>query len=76
VKPPGHDLVGTLHFSDLRENVAFTVRLVLLRTLAAAGFRFQFLSPLLHRGSFRFRELRGIPARCVVRGFLRGVPGA
>src|SRR5205814_1899579 len=48
------------HLGNLREHVAFSVRL--LRARAAARFRLQLLDTLLHRGSFLVRESLDRPA--------------
>src|SRR2546427_2228561 len=54
MEPLGHDAIRFRHPGDLREHVAFPVRL--LRARAAARFRLQLLDTLLHRGSFLVRE--------------------
>src|SRR6266704_6242464 len=54
MEPLGHDAIRFRHPGDLREHVAFPVRL--LRARAAARFRLQLLDTLLHRRSFLVRE--------------------
>src|SRR5437762_5345581 len=54
MEPLGHGAIRFRHLGNLREHVAFPVRL--LRARAAARFRIQFLGALLHRGSFLVRE--------------------
>jgi len=56
MQPPGHGAVRFGHLGDIREHVAFPVRLA--RADAAARGRLQFLGVLLHRGSFFGREPR------------------
>src|SRR5205809_3570699 len=56
MEPLGHGAIRLLHRGDLREHVAFPVRLVLLPARAAARVRLQLLGALLHRGSFLVRE--------------------
>jgi hypothetical protein len=65
MEPLGHGAIRFLHRGDLREHVAFPVRLVLFRARAEARFRLQLLGALLHRGSFLVRESLGL---LVVRG--------
>src|SRR5438876_1097064 len=69
MEPLGHGAIRFLHRGDLREHVAFPVRLVLLPARAAARVRLQLLGALLHRGSFLVRESVGL---LVDRG---GAPG-
>src|SRR5262249_51336665 len=57
MQPFGHGAVRFRHLGDLREHVAFPVRLVCAR--AAARVRLQLLGALLHRGSFLVREPPG-----------------
>src|SRR5205814_4915255 len=52
--PLGHGAIRFRHLGNLREHVAFPVRLLCAR--AAARFRLQLLGALLHRGSFLVRE--------------------
>src|SRR5438132_12048033 len=60
MEPLGHGAIRFRHLGNLREHVAFPVRL--LRARAAARFRLQLLDTLLHRGSFLVREsLGGLP---------------
>src|SRR3989449_5797742 len=54
MEPLGHGAIRFRHVGNLREHVAFPVRL--LRARAAARFRLQLLDTLLHRGSFLVRE--------------------
>src|SRR5437879_4738904 len=54
MEPLGHGAIRFRHLGNLREHVAFRVRL--LRARAAARFRLQLLDALLHRGSFLVRE--------------------
>src|SRR6266550_7572733 len=54
MEPLGHGAIRFRHRGNLREHVAFPVRL--LRARAAARFRLQLLDTLLHRGSFLVRE--------------------
>src|SRR5881409_2379193 len=54
MEPLGHGAIRFRHLGNLREHVAFPVRL--LRARAAARFRLQLLGALLHRGSFLVRE--------------------
>src|SRR5207247_4818045 len=60
VEPLSHGAIRFLHRGDLREHVAFPVRLVLLPARAAARVRLQLLGALLHRGSFLVRESVGL----------------
>src|SRR5438309_4426976 len=60
MEPLGHGAIRFRHLGNLREHVAFPVRLV--RARAAVRFRLQLLDTLLHRGSFLVREsLGGLP---------------
>src|SRR5439155_26878987 len=52
--PLGHGAIRFRHLGNLREHVAFPVRLLCAR--AAARFRLQLSGALLHRGSFLVRE--------------------
>ena len=62
----GHEpAVRPVHLGDLREHVAFPVRLA--RARAAARGCLQLLCPLPHRGSFLVRESRGRHARRALR---------
>src|SRR5438034_9121279 len=54
MEPFGHGAIRFRHVGNLREHVAFPVRL--LRARSAARFRLQLLGALLHRGSFLVRE--------------------
>src|SRR5213076_1580905 len=60
MEPLGHGAIQFRHRGNLREHVAFPVRL--LRARAAARFRLQLLDTLLHRGSFLVRESLDRPA--------------
>src|SRR5436853_2778910 len=59
MEPLGHGAIRFRHLGDLREHVAFPVRLVLVRARAAARGRLQLLGALPHRGSFLVRESVG-----------------
>jgi hypothetical protein len=63
LEPLGYDTVRFQHLGDLREHVAFLVRL--------ARGRLQLSSALPHRGSFLGRESLGPLAGGVVGGLLR-----
>src|SRR6266849_9184140 len=54
MEPLGHGAIRFRHLGNLREHVAFPIRL--LRARAAAHFRLQLLDALLHRDSFLVRE--------------------
>src|SRR3989441_687655 len=54
MEPLGHGAIRFRHLGNLREHVAFPVRLV--RARAAVRFRLQLLGTLLHRGAFLVRE--------------------
>src|SRR5207247_3617850 len=54
LEPLGHGAIQFRHRGNLREHVAFSLRL--LRARAAARFRVQLLDTLLHRGSFLVRD--------------------
>src|SRR5437763_12503849 len=56
MEPLGHGAIRFPHRRDLREHVAFPVRLVLVR----ARGRLQLLAALLHRGPFLVRESLGL----------------
>ena len=57
VEPLGHGAIRFRDLGDLREHVAFPVRLVRARALARG--RLQLLDALLHRSSFLVRESFG-----------------
>src|SRR5438874_7464989 len=57
MEPFGHRAIRFRHLGNLREHVAFPVRV--LRSRAAARFRFELLDVLLHRGSFFSRKSLG-----------------
>jgi hypothetical protein len=65
MEPPGHGAIRFRHLGDLREHVAFPVRLACARD--AARGRFQLPGTLLHRGAFLVRESL---VRLVARGGL------
>jgi hypothetical protein len=67
----GHGAIRFGHLGDLREHVAFPVRLA--RARAAARGRLQLLSALAHRGSFLVRESLGCLAGGSLPGLLRGL---
>src|SRR3990170_5002336 len=72
VEPLGHSAIRFRHLGDLREHVAFPVRLV--RARATARGRLQLLGALLHRGSFLIRaSLDLLVARGGALGRLRRV---
>src|SRR2546422_3976225 len=54
MEPLGHGAIRFRHLGNLRDHVAFPVRLV--RARAAARFRLQLVGALFHRGSFLVRE--------------------
>src|SRR5438093_7327827 len=60
MEPLAHGAIRFPHLGDLREHVAFPVRLVLLPARAAARVGLQLLGALLHRGSFLVRESAGL----------------
>src|SRR5881397_1167686 len=57
MEPLGHGAIPFRHLGDLREHVAFPIRLA--RAWAAARLRLQLLNALLHRSSFLVRESPG-----------------
>src|SRR5881275_1218160 len=57
MEPLGHGAIRLRHLGDLREHVAFPIRLA--RAWAAARLRLQLLNALLHRSSFLVRESPG-----------------
>src|SRR5881296_2345836 len=57
MEPLGHGAILFRHLGDLREHVAFPIRLA--RAWAAARLRLQLLNALLHRSSFLVRESPG-----------------
>src|SRR2546427_9601663 len=67
MEPLGHGAIRFRHLGNLREHVAFPVRL--LRARAAARFRLQLFDTLLHRGSFL---VRGSLDRPAAHGVARG----
>jgi hypothetical protein len=69
MEPFGHGAIGFGHLGDLREHVAFPVRLAGAR--AAARGRLQLSGALAHRGSFLGREPRGRLAGGALGGPLR-----
>ncbi|HSS10849.1 MAG TPA: hypothetical protein VLL25_13250 [Acidimicrobiales bacterium] len=78
VEPLGHGAIRFGHLGDLGEHVALPVRLVGARS--GARGRFQFLGPLVHRGSFLVGESlgrladRGGALGGLLRAFLCGFP--
>src|SRR5437868_1417681 len=72
-KPLGHGAIRFRHLGDLREDVAFPVRLA--RARAAAPGRLQLLGARPHRGSFLVRESRGRLAGGALGRLLRVLHG-
>src|SRR5205823_13653410 len=54
MEPPGHGAIRFRHLGNLREHVAFPVRL--LRARVAARFRLQLVRAILHRGALLVRK--------------------
>src|ERR1700687_4892465 len=71
MEPRGHGAIWFRHLGDLREHVAFRVRIARART--AARGRLQLLGALPHRGSFLVRESLGRLAGGSLGGLLRRV---
>jgi len=71
MEPLSHGAIRSRHLGDLREHVAFPVRLA--RACAAARGHLQLLGALLYRGSFLVRESLGRLAGGSPRGLLRGL---
>src|SRR5439155_16029519 len=71
MEPLGHGAILLRHLGDLREHVAFPVRLA--RARAAARGRLQLLGALPHRGSFLVRESLGRVAGGSLGGLLRAL---
>src|SRR5438552_4447628 len=71
MKSLGHGAIRFRHLGDLREHVAFPIRLV--RALAVARFSLQLLGALFHRSSFLVRESAGRLVGCggALGGLLR-----
>jgi len=69
MQPLAQGAIRFARLGDLREHVAFPVRLA--RARAAARGRLQLLAVLLHRGSFLVGESLGRPAGGGAGGLLR-----
>src|SRR5262249_27388602 len=72
MEPPGYSAIRFRHLGDLREHLAFPIRLV--RALGAARGRLQLLGTLPHRGSFLVRESLGRLAAGALGRLLRALP--